>query len=199
MNSLPTGSVVSNGGTASSITFTALDIAHHNALTATLYFAVYKEAATGYLDFLYQIKSSKKGTQDAVTQQIVANFRGAAGYIDVDFLRAIHGVNVPKGFLAPPVTGETPPKTASLSGNGATVAFNFLTPFGPGSVSNILVVRTHAKGFRSGSTDIITRESSTVLTTFAPSPEPSTLVLFSGCFVGLAGWTGWRRWRGAKA
>jgi hypothetical protein len=62
-----------------------------------------------------------------------------------------------------------------------------------------MLLKTHNKGFGSGTTTIITRESTNIIPTFAPTPEPSTLVLFAGCFVGLAGWAGWRRWKGAKA
>ena len=49
--SLPPGSIVSNGGVVSIDTFTATDAQGRVHFTGSLHFAVYKESATGFLDF----------------------------------------------------------------------------------------------------------------------------------------------------
>jgi hypothetical protein len=192
LNALPAGSIVSNGGTASTVSFTAVNSTGHVALIATLYFAVYKEAATGFLDFLYQVQS-KKGGKDALALTLNSNFKPASFYLDASYLRS--SAPVPSGFLRVK-TGETPPTTASLSADATTATFKFGTPFGPGSTSNVFLLGTHNLGFTRGTTTLVTRGTTTTITTFAPSPEPSTLLLFAGCFLGLAGWAGWRRWKG---
>jgi hypothetical protein len=85
LSGLDAGSLVTNGGTANVYGFTGYDTTGHIAIIATLYFAVYQEAATGYLDFLYQIQIAKPKSQDAVLKQLNASF-GQAGFVDADFL-----------------------------------------------------------------------------------------------------------------
>jgi hypothetical protein len=194
---LPAGSIISNGGNVSVESFTALDAQGHVRYQGTLYYAVYREAATGYLDFLYQIQNSKK-SHDAITRVTTIDFSSAAGYIDATYLKA----SAPSGFLS---KGTRAPSTGDLSDDGSVVGFNFpagskskRTDIGPGITTDVFVVRTHnTGGYRPGSTSTIGGATVTV-GSFAPGPEPSTLVLFAGCFLGLAGWAGWRRWKGGS-
>jgi hypothetical protein len=191
--SLPAGQIVSNGGKVTVEPFIGL-FHGHEAAVGTLYLAVYREAATGFLDFLYQIQYSKI-SQDAVMKQLTADVSAAKSYIDASYIRSLG--KVPAGFLN--VKGEQAPTSAFLSADGTTVGFNFghgEQGLGPGRTTDVFMFRTHVKGFRTGATKIHTRETDNILPSFAPGPEPSTLVLFAGCFVGLAGWTGWRRWKG---
>jgi hypothetical protein len=168
LDALPPGAIVSNGGMASSISFTGIDPATgHTALTATLYSAVYKEDATGFLDFLFQIQSSKLNSLDAVWNPISTNFSQAASFLDADYLRSL--ATVPNGFLQ--ATGSlTHPSSASLSADGTTVTFNFSNALGPGSVSTIFLLETHVTGFSTtGATKIVTYESTSILPTFSPT------------------------------
>src|SRR5713226_1089147 len=73
---LPAGSIVSNGGNVSVVSFTGIDAQGHTRYQGTLYFAVYQEAATGYLDFLYQIKNSKK-SRDSLERTSNVDFSAA--------------------------------------------------------------------------------------------------------------------------
>jgi hypothetical protein len=193
---LPAGSIVSNGGNVTVEPFVGL-FNGHIAVKGTEYLAVYREAATGYVDFLFQVQSDKI-SQDAILRETLQDFRAAAGFVDASYIRS--GGTVPPGFLQLP--HETVPTSADLSSDGSTVGFNFghgQQGLGPGTTSVVFMVRTHVKGFTTGTKNIITRETSSIEPSFAPGPEPSTVVLFAGCFLGLAGWTGWRRWNSARA
>jgi hypothetical protein len=196
ITALPAGSIVSNGGNVTVTPFVGL-FNGHNAISGTFYLAVYKEAATGFLDFLYQVQINKT-SQDSLLRQTVVDFRPAAGFVDASYIR-VSGT-IPTGFLS--LKSETVPTSADLSSDGSTVGFNFghgQQGLGPGTTSVVYMVRTHVKGFRAGTSTLISRETVNIPPAFAPGPEPSTLVLFAGCFLGLAGWTGWRRWKSAKA
>jgi hypothetical protein len=187
---LPAGSIVSNGGNVALVSFTGIDAQGHTRYQGTLYFAVYQEAATGYLDFLYQIQNSKK-SHDSLERTTNVDFSAAAGFVDAGYLAG----GAPAGFLK----GSRAPSTADLSDDSSVVGFNFpsgkSSSIGPGVTTDVYVISTHVKAFRAGSTSILNGAAVTV-STFAPGPEPSALVLFGGCFLGLAGWAGWRRWRG---
>jgi hypothetical protein len=196
INVLPAGSIVSNGGNVTVTPFTGL-FNGHIAIQGTLYLAVYQEAGTGFLDFLYQVQLNKI-SQDALLRQTAADFRPAAGFVDASYIRG--GGPVPTGFLN--LKPETVPTSADLSSDGSTVGFNFghgQQGLGPGTTSVVYMIRTHTKGFRAGGGTLISRETINNPPVFAPGPEPSTLVLFAGCFLGLAGWTGWRRWKTTKS
>jgi hypothetical protein len=190
---LPSGSIISNGGNVSIATISGLDAQGHARYTETIYFAVYKEAATGYLDFVYQVANSKK-SHDSINRVTNVDFSSASSYLDATYLTK----NAPAGFLG----GKIAPSTADLSSDSSVVGFNFPsgkgTAIAPGTTTDVFVIRTHSKTFRAGSTSTIDGAVATV-GTFAPGPEPSTIVLFAGCFLGLAGWAGWRRWKAGSA
>jgi hypothetical protein len=191
VSSLPAGSIVSNGGNVSVLPFVGSDASGTIWYQGTLYLAVYREAATGFLDFLYQIQNSKK-SQNAIQRTTNADF-SAARSVDATFLTA----TAPAGFLSP--RGEVAPVTADLSSTGAVVGFTFPTDpaLGPAKTSAVFVIRTNVKGFRAGSTTMVGGGVSTITPDLAGGPEPSALVLFAGCFLGLAAFTGWRRWKSA--
>jgi hypothetical protein len=68
--------------------------------------------------------------------------------------------------------------------------FFFNTRFGPGSLSNVFVLRTHLTDYGLRKISAVSPE------TIVSTPEPSSLALFAGCFASLAGYVGWRRWKG---
>jgi hypothetical protein len=161
---LPAGSIVSNGGSVTVEPFTSL-FHGHVSLAGTLYLAVYQEAATGFLDFLFQLKSSKI-SQDAIMRETLVDFRPAAGFVDAAYIRS--GGTVPPGFLS--LKSEVVPTGASLSSDGSTVGINFghgERGLGPASTTVLFMIRTHVRGFRAGTTNIISRETNNILPSLA--------------------------------
>src|SRR5262249_6750310 len=70
---LPAGAIVSNGGLVSMATFSAFDALGRFHYSGTLYFAVWQESATGFLDFVYQIANDKK-SRDAIKRSTNVDF-----------------------------------------------------------------------------------------------------------------------------
>ena len=113
------------------------------------------------------------------------------------------------GDLFGPGPGATFPEVTSASADwsadAATIGFNFaLPPAGagqitPGMSSQMLVIRTANP--RVGPGIISVNDGGFAdfsLPGFAPTPEPGTLLLFGGSFLGLAGARALRRWKNAK-
>lgn len=144
--------------------------------TGQLKSAVYQEAS-GYLTFYYQYYADL-GSATAVDGFSMTDFAGYtvnAGY---------RTDNLGGGFFS---TGSKTPRELSLDVTGSVVGFDYKSPnFGVlsgGTISNIMVIKTNAKSYTTGSTQIIDGGVDTV-STFAPVPEPGFYGVLS---VGLAG------------
>ena len=182
-SALPAGSYAFSPVT---LAITGVNALGQTRFTGTLTFAVYREAATGFLDFLYQYHNDAS-SRDPI--QHVSNTDYGGNVTDVTFIRN----TAPAGF----VLGAIKPTDATRSpGLGGVVSFDFITPqaLAPDRTSLVLVVHTHAPVFVMGTSSIIDGAVATVVTR-APraSPEPATLTLFGGGLLALAGLFG-RRW-----
>jgi hypothetical protein len=144
--------------------------------------AVYLEAG-GTLDFAYQVSVTSNGRKGNV-----ANFSVA------DFTNVLTDVAYTNGLMPFPV-GNNALTTASRSGDGSTLYFTPTTPLTAGSTSYVALVRTDATSFdQFGSVTFVNSTGSGgsfgIANTFEPiapaAPEPVTLVLWGGSFVGLA-------------
>ena len=183
-SALPAGSFVF---AAETLAITGINALGQTRFTGTLTFAVYREAATGFLDFLYQYHNNAS-SRDPI--QHVSNTDYSGNSTDVTFLRN----TAPAGF----VLGAIKPTDATRSFDaGSVVSFDFLNPqsLPRDRTSLLLVIHTHATDFVMGTTSVIDGAVATVVTR-APraSPEPATLTLFGGGLLALAGLFG-RRWR----
>src|SRR5262249_47251833 len=154
--------------------------------TGTLTYAVYRESATGFLDFLYQYHATSHVRGDAIEHLTTIDF----GKVTTN-VTELSGLHAPTGFTK----GTVVPNDATRSGNGEVVAFDFTTPNGitPGQTSRVLVIHTNATATVPGATNVIDGAIATV-PTLGPrnSPEPATLTLFGGGLLGLAGSFFWR-------
>jgi hypothetical protein len=177
---LPSGTTVASGSQMVNLN----DIVNETGWKATLTYAVYKESGGAY-DFLYQIKndSSSFDTLDRLSNTSFKGFTTNVFYLNST-------TNLPSGFVA----GTAAPSDATRSnGKGSTVGFDF--SLDPGQTSRVLVIQvTDAGGFKAGTSNL-SNSVAHQFSTFAPTPEPASLVLLGGCFVGLAGACGWRRFR----
>jgi hypothetical protein len=81
------------------------------------------------------------------------------------------------------------------TGDGSTVSFDFDDgKFGAGKTSAVMIIRTDSRSFVAGSISVIDGGVGNV-PGFAPGPEPTSLVLFGGCFLGLGAAALKRRWK----
>jgi hypothetical protein len=80
------------------------------------------------------------------------------------------------------------------TGDGSAISFDFNdSKFRGGTQSVIMIIRTNAGSFQAGSISVIDGGTGNV-PGFAPGPEPASMVLFGGCFLGLGAAALKRRW-----
>jgi len=173
---LPAGSYVFSPTTVS---ITGLNALGETRFTGTLMFAVYRESATGFLDFLYQYQNNI-GSRDAVEHLSLTDF--ASVTTDVT-----HLMTAPTGFGSGTVV---PPLATRSFGLGSVVSFDFPTPssIAAGQTTEVLAIHSNANQFDLGTANLIDGGVASVVTRGPRSaPEPATFTLFGGCLLGLAG------------
>src|SRR5215813_7417494 len=175
---------------AGSIIATTTPSGSAGTLSGTFKLAVYKETATGNLDFLYQFITDPGSSKvEHITGNNYASFTTDVGYL------TSNATDPGLGFFSLPAitSGTRDPLFADRSfdgpGVGNVVAFDWPGIDAFTGVSDILVVKTNAKDFVPGVANAI--DGGTVTRPgFQPSvqpvPEPSSLgLLFGGLFAGL--------------
>jgi hypothetical protein len=129
------------------------------------------------LDFYYQIVVD--GNADAtVARLVMSDFAGWA--TDVFYVD-------PGGGGA----GGRFPASADRNASGATIGFNFDPTVGPGSFTQVMVIRTNASNFTGGILGISGQAGSTNVNAFRPAaggaavPEPASLLLLGTGVIAL--------------
>jgi hypothetical protein len=150
--------------------------------SGTLVAAVIRESANplGGLTFIYQVFNN--ATSKVGIRAETNSFFGG-------FLTNVHWA-LNGSALAGFADGLRIPLTATRSGNGDVVGFNFGPPetnfVNPGESSRVLVIRTDAPDYIPGFSSVIDGGVATV-DTFQPAqaPEPASLLLFGGGLLGF--------------
>lgn len=148
-----------------SANFQGLDAFNNVIFTGTLLQDVWRESASNTITFYYQIINDSTSST-SITELSSSNFTG--WNTDVEYLTDLGGT--------------VAPVLASRDFSGSNVNFKFFNPpIGPGSVepgmvSYGLMIRTNATDFTLGSTSLIDGGVANVQT-YAPVPEPATLVI----------------------
>ncbi len=186
-SSIDTGSL-SGGSLLASESQTVTD---SSGDSVTLTTGVYKQAS-GSLDFIYQV--TNPATNPPGTEVTSVSGVSFAGYT-TDVYNVLSSAG---GSFTTPTSGVIASGASRSSAPGSTVSFSFTDP--TGDTTSLLVIKTNATGYStSGSAGTIEFGNTGIgvaqfSKTFAPSPEPTSLVLLGGCVVGLAGVGAWRRW-----
>jgi len=186
---LPPGAVVVPGDStgAPSGTLLALISAPFTATlgleSGTIVSAVFREAG-GTLDFYYQVTNNATcgvPTCDSLSRETDTNVSGFVA--DVSF--RTDGSSLPGGAF---VNGTVTPATADRDSVGDVVGFTFNPPvfqIVPGTVSNVLVIKTNATNFAAGAASVIDGGVTTVEAFEPVVPEPASLLLVGGGLLGL--------------
>jgi hypothetical protein len=153
--------------------------------------AVYTDPVSGDLDFVYQVTNT--GT-DAIRRLSMVNFDKSRAGAVVDAGLEVAPPALPVGFFDP--GGLVPATVDRSSGSGSVVGFNFAGGvFLSGVETIVLVIKTDAKVFdKNGFVNAIDGDVAKA-GAFEPGPEPASLILLAGSFLGMGGAAAWRRWR----
>ena len=200
---LPPGSTIANDGLPTGAATVLFDISvDYNILglgndTGTMREVVIKDAATGHLDFLYQVKV-KTGDIGAVVMLSYKGFAVDASAVDAA-LENTKGTFVPP-FAATAATGGLfGPLPINRNADGSKVGFDFDGANFVSGASVVMIIRTDADDVTAGFVSVQDGGSENLMGFLAPAsvPEPATMTLLGIGVAGMAGY-GWRRRRTQK-
>jgi len=198
---LPAGAIVAgSAGTIASV--------GNNTVFSTLFQAVYRETATGTLDFLFQIRNDSPIGGTNLVALSTSDYGAGAGVFDTNAAQ-LSGAG-PAGFPVAVPAGTVSAGNASRGPSGTTVTFDGFV-LAPGQTSQIFIVSTNATNFNqlgvsTASSQIIGGNNpgaDSFLNTNEPTlnpvvPEPASLISGSLAVLAGLGCFGWRRLKASK-
>jgi hypothetical protein len=187
-NAVPSGTVID------SITNEVGSPGQGSTVSANLTTVVIKEAG-GTLDFVYQVQNTTAAGGDWIHRATMVSFTGWSTNVWYSSKNTGYSSYFSNADSTSTIAG------ADRSNSGQTVGFTLETTtngtpdvnsgIAPGAYSFILVIKTDATAYRGGSSFVIDG-GVTSFTSFAPAPEPSSIVLAGMGVVFLGGFF-WRR------
>jgi len=153
------------------LAFTGVDAFNNTAFTGDLRELVVTDTVTGNLDFLYMVAGISGDNIARLTNTSFTGFTTDVGYS-----------STPATDLL--ALGDTPsiaPDFISSGNGGSNIGFNFSVP--AGQETFLLVVKTNATTFGTGSSQLIDGGVATI-STLAPTPEPALGGLLLGGLFG---------------
>jgi hypothetical protein len=155
--------------TSQGVAFVSAD----GAFSGTLDSAVWRNNATGDLDFVYQFINNSSST-DVIDEMSASKF----GTYTTDVF-----YDPTENFIG--FTGTIAPSQADRSSTGNAVNFGFDSPIEvePGETSYALVIRTNATTYSPGNVSLQNNSSSPLNLGYQPAPEPAEAgILLGGLF-----------------
>ena len=141
---------------------------------------VYRTAA-GTLDFYYQFGITGPTAASHTNWMVTNGFGGYTTSIAYDTNAS--------SFLVPPPTvlPYEAPTGISRSANGGTLTFKFAPPNTPyqGMDTYTMLISTNATFFQLSDSQLINGGTANIFNTFAPGPEPGSIVLFGTVLASL--------------
>lgn len=165
-------------------TVTGTNFENQIVFTGTLRAAVYRNSLNNQLDFYYQYFNNA-GSLDSISSIQMEQFGGFTtnvGFTSQD----IDGTAGSAGKVNFSQTGMMVAPSQASRPNANTVVFDFSSMIAPNSQSRILVIRTNAMNYTTGTTTILNGASASYAT-FAPTaiPEPGTYALLGAGLIAL--------------